>query len=572
MAESRCQVKRECRAGIGRCQLALPACAGAGEDAREVASAVMPASVLEGSPTVARRRPPSCTPEDAVPSSGRDASARCLAKGRSLRAAVALGLLAGALAAVPAGAGRTQDPDARAEQARAIRPLSRAELLPALTRALDALLALEREGGGWTYEQGEGRRPQGSTLALRSAERIAGTFGLATWDLVVIRSPGTPAAALALLGGHRLTGREDYLAAARRAGDLMVEVQLRSGGWFAEAPVEGTTAAAWFRTIFERSALDDDVTPGAIRLLLALWEATGERRYWYAATRGVEFLKNAQLPSGAWPLVWRPGWKRAVVETFEDLPTLNDGATSQVVETLALAAKILERADVLRAARRGGDWLADARLPPPHAGWAQQYDTAGRPAGARRFEPPALAAWESRYAIEALIALAAATDDQRYCAPVADAVAWLARAAIAPRCWARLYDLETGAPLYVDDDGERVASPAEAHQPYDWRGEFGIPALLARLGVEESEGLKTSDGRARGAPAGGSYLPAGTRPVAGDPGSCPHPERKPVDPRAFDPRKIKDPRILAAYAGRLLAALEPPPPSPCRHLAAGARH
>jgi hypothetical protein len=81
---------------------------------------------------------------------------------------------------------------------------------------------------------------------MQIAERVARPLGLARWDLLVVRSPGTPAAGLLLLAGQRLTGRTDYLDAARRAGDLLVATQLPSGGWFSEMPVEGGGLAAWF--------------------------------------------------------------------------------------------------------------------------------------------------------------------------------------------------------------------------------------------------------------------------------------------------------------------------------------
>jgi hypothetical protein len=103
--------------------------------------------------------------------------------------------------------------------------------LPGFTATLDALVADERVQGGWTFAPGaDGGRPQPFTLVMQLAERVAGPLGLARWDLLVVRSPGTPAAGLLLLAGQRLTGRADYLDAARRAGELLVATQLPSGG------------------------------------------------------------------------------------------------------------------------------------------------------------------------------------------------------------------------------------------------------------------------------------------------------------------------------------------------------
>jgi len=425
-----------------------------------------------------------------------------------------------------------------------------------LVMALDSVLAHERAGGGWTFASAAGTRPAPNTVPLKIAERLAAPLGLARWDLVVLRSPGTPAAGLALLGGYRASGRADYLAAAERAGDLLVAIQMPSGGWFSEMPVEGRALAPWFAWAVRRTAVDDDVTPGATRFLLALWEATGERRYRDSAVRAVAFLVRAQLPDGAWPLVWRPGWKRVLWPTFEDLPTLNDGATTQTIETLLVAGRTLGRADLVVAARRGGEWLLRARRSPPQAGWAQQYDADGVPAPARRFEPAALASWESRHAIDALLALAASTGDRRYCAPVEDAVRWLAGSAVHPGCWARFYALGTNAPLYVTSDGRHVDGPRAARSGYDWTGDFGIPALFARLGLDGDGNPYPTAALARRVLARGRAAPAERAP--GDPGTCRNDHAAHTDFHMPD-----DARVLIAHAATLLAALEPAAPSPC---------
>src|SRR5690606_4189120 len=145
-------------------------------------------------------------------------------------------------------------------------------------------------------------------------------------------------------------------------------------------------------------------------------------------------------------------------------------------------------------------------------------------------------------AIDALVRLAAASGDDAYCAPVPAAVRWLAASAIAPGCWARFYELGSNRPLYFNERREAVGSPTEAHQPYDWTGDFGIRDLLERL----------ADVPPRAEP--------GTL-IAGDPGQCPSPSARP-----FDPTTATDPRHVIAEAGRLAEALGPrvAPPDACR--------
>jgi hypothetical protein len=350
---------------------------------------------------------------------------------------------------------------------------------------LDALLALERPAGGWTFGSEPGTRPMGFTVIVRTAERVFAPLGLASWDLVVVRSPGTPAAGQVLLDAYRRTGEARYLDAARRAGDLLAATELRHGGWFSELPVYGTTLAWWFREPASlRPMLDDDVTPGATRFLLALWMATGEPRYRDAADRGLTLLLDAQLPGGAWPLVARPAWLRRLHASYEDQPTLNDGATPFAITTLLDASALLGDPRFAQAARRGGDWLVSAQAPLPQPGWAQQYGSDGRPAPARIFEQPALATWETRYAIEALTALAVRTGEPRYCASALAAARWLQATSIGPGCWPRYRD-PSGAPLYVDAAGHRVVSVVDARGDYAWLGDFGIPWVLVGFGMPE---------------------------------------------------------------------------------------
>ena len=191
----------------------------------------------------------------------------------------------------------------------------------AVRHTLDAILTCERLDGGWTYVCDPPGGPYGAvTWPLVRARRIAGPLGLDDWDVVVLRSPGTPLAGLVLLDGWQRSKDPRYLAAARRTGDLLLALQLRSGGWFSEVPVHGTTPTIWFRAIAHWATLDDDVTPGVVRFLLALFAQTGDATYRRGAERGLELLLAAQLPSGAWPLTWRPRWARALVPTSWSQP------------------------------------------------------------------------------------------------------------------------------------------------------------------------------------------------------------------------------------------------------------
>lgn len=235
-----------------------------------------------------------------------------------------------------------------------VEPVSAQSSSPTVTEALDSALACEQPEGGWMYACDRNTRVAGFTTVMKRAEHAARAVGLATWDLIVLRRPGTPAGGLLLIRAYQRTHEDKYLAAARRAGDLLVSLQLSSGGWFSEMPAYGSQPATWFPRIVPGTTLDDDVTSGAARFLLALWEVTNESRYKEAAERALNLLLTAQLPSGAWPLTWRPAWRRFLRSSFEDWPSMKDMATVGPIYACLAGARLLSRSDLLEAAKRGG--------------------------------------------------------------------------------------------------------------------------------------------------------------------------------------------------------------------------
>lgn len=420
--------------------------------------------------------------------------------------------------------------------------------------AVEAVVDCARPDGGWTYVCDPPTGPEGVvTAVLLRARAVGEILGTADWDVLVLRSPGTPAAGLLLLDAWSRGGDPRWLEVARRAGDVLLATQLGSGGWASEMPVRGAGLAWWFRPLNLWTALDDDVTSGGARLLLALWQATGDPAYRDGALRALELLLAAQRGDGSWPLTWRPRWAAWLAPTFEDLPSTNDAATAAPIETLVAAWQSLGDPRFLAAARRGGDWLLAARGAPPQAVWAQQYDAQGRPGPARAFEPAGYAAWESREMLDALLVLARATGERKWCEPVAGAVSWFLGSRIAPGCWARLQAPGESVPLYADRSGRRVATAAEAKHPYKWTGDYGIPGLFAELGLDVD-----------GEPRDPSRPPPPRRPF-GDAGACPGGIA--VEDAVEEPG-VPNPRARIVRAVVQLSRTRSPEISPCAPFAA----
>jgi hypothetical protein len=159
--------------------------------------------------------------------------------------------------------------------------------------------------------------------------------------------------------------------------------------------------------------------------------------------------------------------------------TFNDNAMRNCIVTLLEAHRRLKKPEYLEAARRGGDFILRAQLPAPQAGWAQQYNFAMHPAWARRFEPPAVSSGETAGILRTLGDLYAATGDERYVKPVPAAIDWLKRSEIAPRKWARFYEMGSNKPLYFTKDYRLVYTDDDLPTHYSFQGEFGVPAAIS---------------------------------------------------------------------------------------------
>ncbi len=369
-------------------------------------------------------------------------------------------------------------------------------------------------GGGylWNYSP---------DLRRRAGETVANE------DHIWVQAPGTPAMGMAFLRAHAATGEVRYLDAARAAAEALAFGQLGSGGWHysidmqrrennrdglldyrgraSEREKPGQPMNPHY-TI--QSTFDDDNSQGAIRFLLACLAAAKsspsprDRSIRATLDRALGGLLRAQYANGAWPQrfggrphdpaahapkaaripdqyprEWSPAWD------YQTHYTLNDETQYDCIRTMLEAGKALGDASYLASAKRGGEWLLLAQLPEPQPAWAQQYNEAMEPAWARAFEPPAVASLESGSALRALLLLYRETGEQRFLAPIAAAVAWLERSAIAPGRWARLYELGTNRPIYGDVDG-RIHHSIEELTPkrrtgYGWQGDFRLPDTLA---------------------------------------------------------------------------------------------
>ena len=319
--------------------------------------------------------------------------------------------------------------------------------------------------GGYVYKYS-------ADLKLREGE------GKAEPRTIWVQPPGTPSVGMAMLEAYERTSEPACLEAALDAGRALVRGQMHSGGWSNRIEFDPELRKRFAYRVDGQagkrarniSSLDDDQTPAALRLLMRLDHATGQKdaAIHEAAIFALDAVLANQHKNGAWSQVFDGAHMRGDEPKRAGYPanwprehpggdywwhyTFNDGAMTALVETLLEAARLYDEPKYHDAAIRGGDFMLLAQMPEPQPGWAQQYDADMHPAWARKFEPPAVSSSESVRVIRALFAIHAATLDKRFLAPIPSALEWLRRSTLPGGGHARFYELRSNKPLYLTKD------------------------------------------------------------------------------------------------------------------------
>lgn len=325
---------------------------------------------------------------------------------------------------------------------------------------------------------------------------------------VTVQTGGTPLVGMAYLRAYEATADPYYLEAARETALLLVRGQHCSGGWDyiieldpgkrSSYPyrVDGDCAETRESAPEEESSgrkpastLDDNVTQGALRLLMRVDRELGfqDPKIHEASLYALDQLARVQYPNGAWPQRFRrvadPGlpatrsaaypdsWSREWPgPDFRHHYTLNDNAILDVIDTFLEAARIYREPRYRAAAEKGGDFLLLAQMPDPQPAWAQQYDGRMHPAWGRIFEPPSVTGSESQAVLQMLLVLYRETGRKKYLEPFPRAVEYLRKSNLPSDgpwrqesgrcgpdalCLARFYELGTNHPLFITK-GSRV--------------------------------------------------------------------------------------------------------------------
>ena len=316
--------------------------------------------------------------------------------------------------------------------------------------------------------------------------------------MIWVQPPGTTTMGHLFLDAYHATGDEYYYRAAAKAGDALIRGQLACGGWNYMIDFAGEASLrSWYDTVgrngwrleefqhyWDNATFDDGGTADATKLLLRLYVEKGDERYKAAFDKALQLVLDSQYAVGAWPQRFplRNEFSKGGRRDYTSFMTFNDDVTAGNIDLLILSYQALGNPRLLDPIRRGMNSFLVMQLPQPQPGWALQYTPDLKPAGARTYEPAALATHTTAQNVEQLIKFYRLTGDARFLARIPEALDWLDRvqlpADVLPLAGGRTHptfvEIDTNRPLYVHRRGSNVVNGAYTvdHDPRNTVGHY----------------------------------------------------------------------------------------------------
>jgi hypothetical protein len=397
---------------------------------------------------------------------------------------------------------------------------TRDEILAAMKRATTFMVERVSTNGGyvWAYLPDLSRR--WGELEARDT-------------MIWIQPPGTATMGHLFLDAYHATGDEYYYQAAEKAAGALIWAQHPSGGWNYLADFAGDRSLRdWYATIgrnawrleefqydWGNATFDDAGTIEAAKLLLRLYVEKRDPRYRPALERAIQFVLDSQYPIGAWPQRYPPPVPGEVPgrPEYPAYLTFNDDVAAENIDFLILCYQALGQARLLDPIARGMHAFLVTQQGPPQPGWALQYTLDLKPAGARTYEPRALATHTTAANIELLVRFYRLTGDTKFLARIPEAIDWLEGLALPPgvapagRTHPTFVEIGTNRPLYVHRRGSNVVN-GRYYVDYDPAKTIGHYSAFRRVDVA---GLRKLYAEAKATPPDEAARDSPLRPGAG---------------------------------------------------------
>lgn len=173
-----------------------------------------------------------------------------------------------------------------------------AQIHDAARRALDALLAAQFPNGG--FPQGwTGRVSTQPVVAARYPSHDWRTEGKVKnyWDMYTLNDGAAGTVATTLLEAYEIYRDEKYMAALARLGDFLILAQMPDPQPAWSQQYNYNMEPIWARK-FEPPAITGGESQDALKTLMLIHRATGDRKYLEPIPRALTYLKRSLLPDG----------------------------------------------------------------------------------------------------------------------------------------------------------------------------------------------------------------------------------------------------------------------------------
>ncbi|UYY60034.1 pectate lyase [Sphingomonas sp. S2-65] len=333
-------------------------------------------------------------------------------------------------------------------------------------------------------------------------------------SMIWIQPPGTATMGNVYLDAYHATGDDYYYQAAEKVAGALIWGQHRSGGWNYFVDFAGEEATKdWYETVgknawrmeefqhySDNATFDDAGSSEAMQFLLRLYVEKRDPKYRPALDKAISFVLDSQYPIGGWPQRW-PYDPR--YPEYQSYITFNDDVASENIKFLVMCYQALGDRRVLDAVNRAMNVFLVTQQGQPQPGWALQYTPDLQPAGARTYEPKALATHTTADNLRALMSFYRMTGDTKFLARIPEALDWLESVRLPAdqvknnRAFPTFIELGTNQPLYIHRRGSNVVNGAYYwdHDPQATLGHYSsFRAIDVAKLRREYEALKATPG------------------------------------------------------------------------------
>lgn len=305
--------------------------------------------------------------------------------------------------------------------------------------------------------------------------------------MIWLQPPGTSSMGHVFLDAYHATGDEYYYQAAEQVAGALIWGQHPSGGWNYVVDFAGDRSLRdWYATVgrnawrleefhhyYGNATFDDQVTTDAAIFLLRLYMEKLDARYKPPVDKAIQFVLDSQYPIGGWPQRYplSKEFSKKGHPDYTSYLTFNDDVVWENISFLLLCYQVLGEQRLLDPIHRAMSFFLVSQQGQPNPGWALQYTLDLKPAGARTYEPLALATHTTASNIGHLLTFYELTGDTRFLARVPEALDWLDKVKLPKpdangRTHPTYIELGTNRAIYVHRRGSNVLN-GEYYADYD---------------------------------------------------------------------------------------------------------